>query len=193
MQLDMFGIEEPEKTLPALTLLEHSSSEYKPRTQENARADVTVAFAVDFETPGERLTRKAAGTRYTHADFGSDIEGAAARLTDFIRHRNGKTLNVAGNGIYTLDQHRVSQLRANQWVYDVLKLVLQEVRPVSIRSGGQTGIDMAGLVAALALDVPAIGLYPKGYRMRTADKREIYSDPATIEKRLRAYAAELSL
>jgi hypothetical protein len=193
MQLDMFGIEEPEEALPALTLLEHSSSEYKPRTLENARADVTVAFAVDFETAGERLTRKAAGPRYTHASFGSDIADAAATLASFMGPRQAKTLNVAGNGIYTLDQHKVSQLCANQWVYDVLKLVLQRVRLTSIRSGGQTGVDMAGLVAALALDVPAIGLYPKGYRMRGADKREIYSDPGTIEKRLRAYAQKLSL
>ena len=189
----MFSINEPENVLP-LTLLEDSSSEYKPRTLINARADVTAAFAVDFETAGERLTRKAAGRpRYIDIPFGEDISKSADRLIAFWVSRQAETLNVAGNGIYTLNQHGVTQMVANQWVYDVLKLVSQKVRVTSIRSGGQTGGDIAGLVAALALKIPAIGLYPKGFRMRGADKQEIYSDAGTVEKRLLAYAGRISL
>lgn len=194
MQLDIFNLHEPEQLqLPELLLVEHGSPEYKPRTLENAKADVTVAFAVDFETPGERLTRKAAGLGYTHASFGSDVRDASASLAGFIRRRKARTLNVAGNGIDTLNQHQISQVYTNQWVYDVLKLVLQQVTLTSIRSGGQTGVDMAGLVAALALGVPAIGLYPKGFRMRGVGKQEIYSDQVTVETRLRAYVRKLSL
>lgn len=45
-----------------LTILEHKSSSYAPRTYENAaKADVTIAIAVDYNTAGERLTHKAAG------------------------------------------------------------------------------------------------------------------------------------
>ena len=41
------------------------SSSYAPRTQVNASsADLTVAFATDYATAGERLTMKMAGYRY---------------------------------------------------------------------------------------------------------------------------------
>lgn len=193
MQMDMFGTSKSEEALPRLSLFEDSSPEYKPRTQQNARADVTAAFAIDFESAGERLTHKAAGPRYIDIPFGEDVSESASRLTAFWKSREALTLNVAGNGIYTWAQHGISQLAVNQWIYDVLKLVAQQVRFTSIRSGGQTGSDLAGLVAGLALRVPAIGLYPKGFRMRGANKQEIYSDAVTIEKRLAEYVDRLSL
>lgn len=193
MQIDMFGGSKSVEVLPSLSLFEDGSSEYKPRTQQNARADVTAAFAIDFESAGERLTRKAAGPRYIDIPFGEDVSESAARLTAFWKSREAQTLNVAGNGIYTWAQRGINQLVVNQWVYDVLKLASQQVRMASIRSGGQTGSDIAGLVAGLALKVPAIGLYPKGFRMRGANKQEIYSDAVTIEKRLAEYATRLSL
>ena len=192
MQIDIFGESKPEEALPPLSLCEDPSSEYKPRTVKNAKADVTVAFAIDFESAGERLTRKEAGARYIAVPFGEDVSKSASRLVAFWSSRQAQTLNVAGNGIYTWAQHGVSQLEVNQWIYDVLKVVSQQVRLKSIRSGGQTGSDLAGLVAALALNVPAIGLYPKGFRMRGASKQEIYSDEVTIEKRLAEYADRLS-
>ena len=40
------------------------------------------------------------------------------------------------------------------------------VKISSVRSGGQTGMDHAGLVAGLALGIPVHGHYPKGYRRR---------------------------
>lgn len=45
-----------------LIIKESTSSKYTPRTYYNAKsADLTVAFAVDFSTAGERCTHKAAG------------------------------------------------------------------------------------------------------------------------------------
>jgi hypothetical protein len=185
MQLDMFGADEPKPEMPALTLLEDSSPEYKPRTLRNARdADVTVAFAVDFGTHGEKLTRKAAGPRYVPVAFGIDVAEAASKLMDFVQQRRGRTLNVAGNGIYTLKEHNVSQDFANQWVFEVLRLVARDNSLSYVRSGGQTGIDTAGLVAALALNIPAIGLYPKGFRTRGVDKRDVNNDPKALEAKL---------
>lgn len=181
-----------EKAIPSLRLQTDLSYSYMPRTTLNAQsADVTVAFAVDFNTGGELLTRRAAGSRYIGIPFGSDVTAAANKLAEFIIKMKGSLLNVAGNGIYTLVQHGISQSAANKWVYDVLALVIRSVNLTDIRSGGQTGIDHAGLVAAMALGIPALGYYPKSFRRRNAKGDEYTSTEAALRKELQAEAASL--
>lgn len=176
----------------ALCLQAHEDYSYVPRTGENARgADVTVAFAVDFNTAGERLTKREAGLRYVGIPFGGDVAASADSLESFLIARNGSTLNVAGNGIYTLAEHGVSQARANKWVCDVLALVAARVKLTLIRSGGQTGIDQAGLVAALVLGVPALGHFPKSFRRRNAQGKEVTATAAAIRAELEAQAEAL--
>lgn len=175
-----------------LRLEAHSSYSYVPRTGENARgADVTVAFAVDFNTAGERLTKREAGSRYIGIPFGSDVAQASAKLVSFIREKGAQTLNIAGNGIYTLAEHGVTQAKANQWVYDVLSQVVSQVKLTSVRSGGQTGIDQAGLVAAIALKLPALGLYPASFRRRNAQGNEVTSTVPALRTELSSEAAAL--
>ena len=182
MQLDFF-VQAPER-LP-LQLVEHPSADYAPRTGVNARsADLTVAFAVDFNTAGERLTHRLSGTRYVGIPYGSPVQEAAEQLAKALRVQNAHTLNVAGNGIYTLAKQGVTQAQANQWVYDVFVLARVSDRLTEIRSGGQTGIDTAGLVAALALKVPAVGLYPKGFKRRHTNNIDSGTDTATLEAEL---------
>lgn len=193
MQLDFFSGEAELAPPPALQLLEHECSDYGPRTGDNARgADVTVAFAVDFDTAGERLTRRVAGPRYIGIPYGCDVVQAATQLIRFMGNREAKSLNVAGNGLYTLDAQDITQADANQWVFDVLRRVHQQ-RPLSfIRSGGQTGIDTAGLVAGIALGVPVLGLYPRGYRQRLVNKQDVLGTPEQLEADLRQAAALLT-
>lgn len=190
MQMDFFAQEAPPP--PALQLQEHSSRDYGPRTGDNARgADVTVAFAVDFETAGERLTHRVAGPRYVGIPFGSAPQEAAATLGAFMSQRGARSLNVAGNGIYTLSKKGVNQDQANRWVHEVLALVHRK-RPLEfIRSGGQTGIDTAGLVAGLALGIPVLGLYPRGFRRRFENQQDGDSTPDSLEAELRAAVARL--
>ncbi len=153
-----------------LTLTEHSSPRYAERTRCNARdADLTVAFAVDFASAGERLTHRAAGDRYAAIDLATASELDAARtLWRALRAHNAHTLNVAGNSIATLAKHGWTQERANAFVHAVLRKCAEHWRIEQIRSGGQTGIDQSGLVAALALGVPAVGLLPRGFLRRDA-------------------------
>lgn len=180
-------------TVPPLRVLADISYSYVPRTTTNAEAaDVTVAFAVDFSTGGEKLTRAKAGPRYIGIPFGSDVAEAAEKLAAFIIKREGSSLNVAGNGIYTLTEHGVSQARANTWVLDVLALTVEKVKVSDLRSGGQTGIDHAGLVAALVLGIPALGYYPKNFRRRNAKGEEYTSTEAVVRKELEQHAAALA-
>lgn len=72
-------------------------------------------------------------------------------------------LNVAGNGIYTLIKKGVEQETINQYVYDVVSLVHKHWPLDKIVSGGQTGVDTAGLVTGCALDIDTVGHGPKGF------------------------------
>ena len=182
MQNDFF---EAKREFLPLTLVQHASSNYGPRTGENARgAAVTAAFAIDFTTHGEILTKKMAGLRYIAVVYGSDVSSAAAAVALKLQHQYGHSLNVAGNGIYSLSHAGVTQLQANQWVYDVLKQVHKSNPLELIRSGGQTGVDTAGLVAGLALDIPVVGLYPSGYKRRNSKKQDFESTVEVLTQEL---------
>ena len=188
-QPDFFAVPEPVK---AIDVRYHSSSSYAPRTGENARsADVTVAFATDYSTAGEKLTHRMAGSKYISVPLDMQIPEAAQRLADFMHQQHARTLNVAGNGIYTLAKRRLTQAGVNQWVFDVLKLVHADIRLDHIRSGGQTGVDTAGLVAGVALGIPVTGLYPKGFRQRLANQTDVSRSADDLVREIQAAAAAL--
>ena len=89
-------------------------------------------------------------------------------------------LNIAGNGIYTL--------KSDQSVYDSLmeevlkKLQEKGITIEEVRSGGQTGIDEAGVKAALSLGIKASILAPKGYRFRDKNNEDIKNKEAFIKR-----------
>ena len=132
-----------------MRIIEHSSESYAPRTYVNAgRADLTIAFAMDFNTAGEKLTRKAAGTKYLAMGLDRDSVMAAREVWKACRDA-GKgdkplVLNIAGNGIYTLAKQGWTQEEVNKYIYDILALVTKHWPIEMIVSGGQTGIDLAG-------------------------------------------------
>lgn len=150
---------------------------YKPRTLENAKlGTITLAFAVDFTSAGERLTHKAAGDRY----YGVPLDGATkkhvkefcAKLKDTRPEgifKIGKpTINIAGNGLYTLFKHwgKGAQGRCDQVVLRFLMEVQERIGEFAVRSGGQTGVDESGIRTALWMELDATALLPNGYLMR---------------------------
>ena len=177
-----------------LVIQEHPSNKYAPRTYANAKvADLTVAFAVNFNTAGEKCTHKAAGDRYLAINLNilSPI-GAARVLYKHCKHWEVQTLNIAGNSIQTLLANDMSQKDINQYVYDILFLVTEYLPIFKIVSGGQTGVDVAGLVAAYKLGIPCVGTLPKGFmqrdcfgRDRLYPKEQIVNDIIGFSKVLR--------
>ena len=158
-----------------LTVMESYSPKFHDRTVENARwADFTVAFAVDFTSPGERLTATAEGNEYLPFDLphdGAGLEDDALRRRMAIilsRRLESMTepvrLNVAGSTASDLARHGISQEQADSFVTDVLGRALDEGLVIGeLRSGGQSGIDEAGTKAALALGIPASQVVPRGF------------------------------
>lgn len=135
------------------------NNSYPSRTRENANwSDITIALAQDFNTAGEKLTKRAAGNKYVSSVLAAESNDAseiAENLYNQIKTK-GKTdnlkINIAGNGIYSMKQ---SQSYYNDLMTQILmKLQDKGVTISEIRSGGQTGIDEAGIIAAQRLGIP---------------------------------------
>lgn len=156
----------------SVQLWAHSDPGYSKRTSDNAKCDVTMATAADYSTGGERMTKQFAGDRYIPLPLFLDADEAGRRLAEFMEARRASSLNVAGNGIATLVGKHWSQEAVNQWIFDCLS-VAHALRPINrIQSGGQTGIDMAGAIAAHRLGIPAKILFPLGFKQRGEDSRD---------------------
>lgn len=165
-----------------LVLVEHKSPSYGPRTFHNAMsAELTVAIAVDFNTFGEKLTHKAAGGNYLAISYEMDSVSAARLLYRELFRRKAKTLNVAGNGIYTFAKHGIKQHSINMHLYFILGLTNKHYPIKKIISGGQTGMDIAGGIVGCKLGIPVEMTFPKGFRQR--DEHGVDSDHTEAEIR----------
>lgn len=156
-----------------IKFIQHKSSQYPPRTFENASADATIAFAFDFNTPGERLTQEAVRTQgklyipihpnrhpLDHMKIMFDAK--------YLNNNNVKTINIAGNGAYTTIKYGYDQNKCNTLVEVYLSSLFESLKqlPTLIRSGGQSGFDEAGINAAVKLGIPVLCVCPQGWKFR---------------------------
>lgn len=173
-----------------LTIHQHHMSLYGPRTFANVqRSDLSLAFAVDFGTAGEKLTTTAAANlrkpfvgcdlKRPHRENVTLINKALSRIT-----QPTLAINVAGNGIYTLKKHGWSQEQVNRAVYLTLLQVHQGHRITSVRSGGQTGADIAGAVAGVLLEVDTLLYMPKSCRQRNEENMDEYHTADEIREQV---------
>jgi hypothetical protein len=158
---------------------------YKLRTLINASADATLAFAIDFKTGGEVLTKKCVDDQekvYIGIQLNDMLLPAAVGLAiDKLNSCSASTLNIAGNGLYTMKGKYIQQ-EIDTITYDFLKQVLTSSnlknKITLIRSGGQTGFDEAGIKAAVKLDIPALILAPHGWLFRDINGKDIRDEKA---------------
>jgi len=176
---------EPAVETAKVRIRQHASAGFAERTKENAdAAGATVAIATNFETAGERLTRRVAGDKYFALGFDVPIAKAGLRLAKFMRGKDTTTLNVAGNGIYTLAESGMTQQDVNQHVHDIIAAA-HKLWPIThIVSGGQTGVDIAGAVAAKALGIPATITLPQGFRQRNVANQDVNNTAAQIGQQI---------
>lgn len=169
---------------------EFPNSGYPARTRANAEwSDITLALAENFNTAGEKLTKKAAGDKYVNTTLPSynEASGNANIIADDIYKQlqsKGKLtdvkLNVAGNGIYSL---RESQEYYDSLLTDILsELQKKGVTFSEVRSGGQTGIDEAGIKAAMNLGIKATIVAPKGFIFRDKSGKDISDRDAFMSR-----------
>lgn len=185
---------------PSLTVTV-SEGNYGQRTRENANADdvdFTFQFAVDFETYGEKSTARAAGDSIVSIPLPVDDKGLSLNekaVSDVVNliiesipeeYVNGEPfgVNVAGNGIYTLNKSGITQEQVDVFLSAVfLSLKDKGLEISSLRSGGQTGVDEAVVAAGRALGVDTTVHAPAGYRFRGVDGKDVYADRESFIKR----------
>lgn len=177
-----------------LHIAAHKSSSYAPRTYVNASQGVTLAIAVDFTTAGERLTTKAATGKILHVDADLlqtcqlDPLDVSRDLWRLLKKHNTSVLNVAGNGIYTYTKRGFTQEMVNNLVYLLLEPLVKHGAVTKVVSGGQSGADLAGLIAGAKLGIPACGLWPAGYKMRFENGVDVTHTPEQIMEIINQYA-----
>jgi hypothetical protein len=177
-----------------LTIEALGTRAYAERTRNNAaQADLTVAFALDFASPGERLTRVCAGYRYVALRLDAPTLDCARALYKAMRHREVQVLNVAGNGLHTLHRYGISQAQCDAQVLAVLELATRYWPIRQVVCGGQTGADIAGAAAALVLGIDVRITMPYGFLQRAADGVDREHTESQIRDQVNALAADLEL
>lgn len=180
--------------------IEDDKRNYGHRTWANAAwSDITLAFAIDFNSPGEVTTKKAAGDKHIGFQLNADEirnnyanpdfwEMKALRFADYMRNNthfkeDGIKLNIAGNSMITLERYAIKEEDAAEVIYYILKsLKSAGIKILEIRSGGQTGIDEFGIKASQRLHIPCSVLAPKGFRMHYREGEEIEGRDAFTDR-----------
>lgn len=171
---------------------EHTETGYALRTWENAkRADLTIAFAIDFHTPGELLTRKAAYGKYYSIEikdfFKTGYSEQIQKLIKILHSKKVSKLNIAGNGIYTL-KYYFKQEEVDAFILQFLNALIYFYEEnygdsnFSVRSGGQTGVDEAALKAGDKLGLETICLAPKHWMFRNEKGIDISDETAFLSR-----------
>jgi len=163
---------------------EEPTTGYRQRTINNAKADATIAIAVDFNSAGEKLTKTSVlgqNKKYISIDANTLVvsKERVDKIVEQLNSVNAKTLNIAGNGIYTM-KGKYTQEQIDNFTYDLLNQVLNssnlKTKIESIRSGGQTGFDEAGAKAGIKLGLPTIVLAPKNWTFRNINGQDISNE-----------------
>lgn len=159
---------------------------YKARTLENAKADVTIAIAVDYTTAGEKCTKNCVSQNgklyialpYNSIGFTSNPESDVVEISNLYLNKIAKdifnlkkkeiTLNIAGNGIYHMPLGQKETDWIIRYIIAIIFGILKEhgITITQIQSGGQSGIDESGLKAAVKLGIPAKCIAPNGWLFR---------------------------
>ena len=127
---------------------------YGHRTWRNAEwSDITLAIAVDLNSPGEFTTRKAAGNKYVSYAlkpssllsidyYTKQLQNSAAEMVANRIKRNphyregGIRLNIAGNGYETLAAHGITRKKAVSFLMVFLLYLCKLIKIKEVRTGG---------------------------------------------------------
>ncbi len=175
-----------------IVFVEHEQSGYPARTRHNAAsAQLTAAFAFEFDTAGEKLTRRAAGERYVAILLTSKPIEAARTLYRALKQHDAHVLNIAGNGMHTLARYDLTQGAINSYLLVVLAHVTAHWRLESVLSGGQQGVDMAGVIAASTLGIPSTATLPRGFLQRDEHGRDFQNTPQDLQRQVETWRVAL--
>jgi hypothetical protein len=155
----------------SVTILEHHSDKYPPRTFHNAaKSDLTIAFAINFNTAGERLTHKAACGKYLAVSVANPNFNEIGK---YIEINQPKIINIAGNSERTFTDNSIPMTTVRNVIKSVMVYIQSICSITKILSGGQTGADIIGASVGHELEIDVEIMMPKGYIQRNMEGRDI--------------------
>lgn len=160
---------------PRLTLSETTSSNYAPRTIENATsADLTLYFHARGQesSSGRTLTESHSNRFLPIVVFHEPPEAAANRILEILQPYPFPTINIAGNRQHKFGT-KCTQSDVTKYILEVLTHVTTSKKIYEFRTGGQTGADWGGLIAGVVLDIPTVTLFPAGFRQQYMNRKNI--------------------
>lgn len=166
-----------------ITFIECQNIGYKARTEENIlQTDGTLAIYVDGTTFGEKVTKQLC-LKHSKPFFEFDLlaeKPVRSRLdyiSEWIEENCIYALNIAGNGIYTFKNKlkNCSQKYIDDIVFSILSKSVDD-KINKIQSGGQTGVDEAGIKYALIRGIEAKIVAPKGWVFRDENGVDHYNE-----------------
>lgn len=160
-----------------IEFIEHHHTGYALRTRANVNAaEITIALAKDYDTAGEVLTRKCCyGKEYLQiplTDFRVNVFDRKL-LLQAITRGNFRIINIAGNGLYTLEG--ITQKQVDDYIWNLLSLLatIDKLSNFTIRCGGQTGVDEAAAKFGHQAACKTICCFPKGWMFRDETGNDI--------------------
>jgi len=100
---DEEGEDKPFPELADFGLIEATGAGYASRTRKNVQiADLTIAIAKTFKSPGEKLTFKTCVVcKKPILQVNIDDENGVKKIQRFLRTHRPRVVNIAGNGEFT--------------------------------------------------------------------------------------------
>lgn len=86
-----------------------------------------------------------------------------------------RRINIAGNGIYTLNKFNVTQTDCDNMIFNFLQS-LNLPSGTTILSGGQTGVDESAIKAANNLNLNSKIYAPKSWKFRDINGKDVYGE-----------------
>lgn len=169
---------------PAFTT---SRGGYRDRTIENvSSSDVTISL-FEKKSPGEILTENQARRQNKYVEEKGmtwntdDVPGRVSQAVRTMPKTENITLNIAGNGIYDIN---ATQEQVNNYLTEYLReLQKQGVTIKKVISGGQTGVDQAGIIAAQRLSIPSEVHAPSDFSFRGKDRKDVKGNEQAFKER----------
>lgn len=174
-------------TVKGVDFVTTTSTDYPSRTRANANwSDITLHLATDFNTAGEKLTQRSAGEKLISGNLNDSVkdivDGLLKQINDNNLPKDNIKLNVAGNGIYTL-KDKFAQYELNDLVTTIISELQKNGISISeIRSGGQTGIDEAGVMAGKMLGIKSSVLTTSDWKFRNVNGKDISNEKSFKER-----------
>lgn len=174
---------------PPLLLHEHPSPGHGAVTCANADTEASFAYAADFSTERQMLSREIAGERMLQVPVGTPHQEAARLVCQHLRTLGATHLNVTGSSLATLRRHfpfplPELQAKVDGYLLRTLTAVHAQYPLAGVRSGGQSGVEEAAIKAAVTLRIPALALLPRDFLYRDATGADRTADHAATMRRL---------